>query len=115
MFTDEKTPNLLFNGIPFKKIPVVSVAVKKNNTKFHVADSDSTSLYFQDSLLFFTILKLKINAYLGKTLICRTNGAEGFKKCRKGTNVAAQTTAMTVGHVCIYYITLVINFFTFLL
>ena len=32
-------------------------------------------------------------------IVYRTNGAEGFKKCRKGTNVAAQTTAMSIGAV----------------
>lgn len=45
MFTDDKTPDLLFNGVPFNKIPICHVCVTKNNCKFRINDADST--YFR--------------------------------------------------------------------
>lgn len=41
MFIDERTPELLFNGVPFNQIPVCSIKVTKNNTMVHLADHES--------------------------------------------------------------------------
>lgn len=32
MFPDERTPDLLFNGVRFAELPVLSIRVTKNNT-----------------------------------------------------------------------------------
>jgi len=68
-FTDLDTLDRLFNGVPFKDIPIVHIKVSKNNTLITCAPEGSMN----------TILK-------------NSCGTEGFKNCRKGTNVAAQTT-----------------------
>lgn len=56
MFPDDRTPNLLFNGVPFNKVPICHVQVKKNNAKFRINDADSTFLNilsFEDTVEFF--------------------------------------------------------------
>lgn len=65
--------NRLFGGIPFKNLPIINIRVTKNNTIFN-----------------FTNAK-------GEPAIIRSCGIEGFKNARKGTNIAAQTTAITFG------------------
>ncbi|KAF4525533.1 hypothetical protein B566_EDAN015841 [Ephemera danica] len=73
LFPDENTPNRLFNGIPFSQLPVCNIRVTHNNTIVSLADSK------------------------GKIKILRSCGIEGFKNTRKGTNIAAQATAISVG------------------
>ncbi|RWS17207.1 hypothetical protein B4U79_13057, partial [Dinothrombium tinctorium] len=71
-FPTPETPDRIFSGVPFKTLPVLHICVTRNNTKYHLNDSD------------------------GNKLMRRSCGLEGFKNCRKGTNVAAKTTAMTI-------------------
>ncbi|KAJ8925408.1 hypothetical protein NQ315_009240 [Exocentrus adspersus] len=72
-FPDIDTPNRLFNGIAFKDLPVFNIRVSPNNTIINVTDAK------------------------GVPKILRSCGIEGFKNTRKGTNIAAQATAITIG------------------
>lgn len=71
MFPDRNTPDRLFNDVPFKELPICHIRVSKNNTI--VAFSD----------------------FEGKVMLINSCGIEGYKNCRKGTNIAGQATAMT--------------------
>ena len=68
------TPNRLFDDMPFKDIPILHIKTTKNNTIFSLCKPHD-----------------------GKYILCRTCGMDGFKNCRKGTNVAAQVTALNFG------------------
>ena len=70
-FPTPDTPNRLFDEIPYKDLPIIHIKTTKNNTIFSLCRSD------------------------GNFILCRTCGMEGFKNCRKGTNVAAQATALS--------------------
>ncbi|XP_055902734.1 30S ribosomal protein S11 [Eupeodes corollae] len=72
-FPDASTASQLFNGIPFNELPVCNVRVSKNNTIISFTD------------------------YKGVIRLIRSCGIEGFKNTRKGTNIAAQATAITIG------------------
>jgi small subunit ribosomal protein S11 len=71
-FADGDTANELFNGVPFKQLPIIHIKVSKNNTLMTTTD------------------------HAGKIILNKSCGTEGFKNCRKGTNVAAQTTGIAV-------------------
>ncbi|KAH8310428.1 hypothetical protein KR044_001328 [Drosophila immigrans] len=71
-FPDASTATQLFNGIPFNELPVVNIRVSPNNTIISVTD------------------------YKGVPRLIRSCGIEGFKNTRKGTNIAAQATAVTI-------------------
>ncbi|XP_015609739.1 uncharacterized protein LOC107274764 [Cephus cinctus] len=73
MFPTPETPNKLFNGIPFKDIPICNVKVSPNNTIICLTDSQ------------------------GNVKMLHSCGREGFKNTRKGTNIAAQATAISLG------------------
>jgi len=70
-FPTPDTPNRLFDEMPFKDLPIIHIKTTKNNTIFSLCKSD------------------------GPFILCRSCGMDGFKNCRKGTNVAAQVTALT--------------------
>lgn len=72
MFPDAETPNRLFAGVPFKDLPTANVRVSKNNTIITICDG------------------------AGVPKIIRSCGVEGFKNTRKGTNIAAQATAISI-------------------
>ncbi|KAL9900620.1 mitochondrial ribosomal protein S11 [Glossina fuscipes fuscipes] len=72
-FPDANTPTQLFNGTPFNELPICNIRVSPNNT-----------------IILFT-------DYKGVPRIIRSCGIEGFKNTRKGTNIAAQATAITIG------------------
>ncbi|XP_063995207.1 small ribosomal subunit protein uS11 [Diachasmimorpha longicaudata] len=72
IFPDETLPDRLFNGIPFKEIPIVNVKCSKNNTLISLTD------------------------HKGLVHVYHTCGAEGFSGARRATNVAAQATAISV-------------------
>uniref|UniRef100_A0A1L8ED79 Putative 28s ribosomal protein s11 mitochondrial n=2 Tax=Haematobia irritans TaxID=7368 RepID=A0A1L8ED79_HAEIR len=72
-FPDAGTSTQLFNGIPFSDIPIANIRVSPNNT-----------------IIVFTDSK-------GVPRLTHSCGVEGFKNTRKGTNIAAQATAITVG------------------
>ncbi|XP_063226224.1 small ribosomal subunit protein uS11m isoform X2 [Bacillus rossius redtenbacheri] len=73
MFPDERTPNLLFGGIPFKDLPICNIRASPNNTIFTITN------------------------HKGEVQMTRSCGVEGFKNTRKGTNIAAQATAVSLG------------------
>src|SRR6218665_3663173 len=68
-FPNANTPNRLFNNVPFKEIPVINIRATRKNTLLSLAN------------------------YEGRPIYSRSCGVDGFKNCRKGTNVAAQVTA----------------------
>ncbi|KAF5283959.1 hypothetical protein FQR65_LT13651 [Abscondita terminalis] len=72
VFPDLNTPNKLFNGIPFKELPIFNVRVSKNNTILTLSD------------------------HKGVIKLTRSCGIEGFKNTKKGTNIAAQATAISI-------------------
>ncbi|XP_030243592.1 uncharacterized protein LOC115563962 [Drosophila navojoa] len=72
-FPDATTATMLFNGIPFNELPICNIRVSPNNTIISVTD------------------------YKGVPRLIRSCGIEGFKNTRKGTNIAAQATAVTIG------------------
>lgn len=76
MFPDHTTPDRLFNGVRFADIPICKIKTTPNNTIIHT-----------------------IKAHGNKTLAYRSCGMEGFKNTRKGTNIAAQATAITHSNV----------------
>nr|CAD7205731.1 unnamed protein product [Timema douglasi] len=75
MFPDERTPTTLFDGIPFQDMPICNIRVSPNNTIFTLSDAKGT-------------IKM-----------LRSCGIEGFKNARKGTNIAAQATAISISTV----------------
>ncbi|XP_060863014.1 small ribosomal subunit protein uS11m [Metopolophium dirhodum] len=70
MFPDINTPNMLFGGVKFSDVPICHIKSSRNNTILHVT---------------------KVN---GERIMIRSCGMEGFKNTRKGTNIAAQATAI---------------------
>ncbi|XP_043686484.1 30S ribosomal protein S11, chloroplastic [Vespula pensylvanica] len=70
LFPEEDTPNWIFKGIPYKELPIINIRATRNNTILSLTD------------------------YKGKILAIHSAGIEGFKNTRKGTNVAAQQTAL---------------------
>ncbi|XP_017054233.1 30S ribosomal protein S11 [Drosophila ficusphila] len=71
-FPDASTATQLFNGIPFNELPICNIRVSPNNTIISVTD------------------------HKGVLRLIRSCGIEGFKNTRKGTNIAAQATAVTI-------------------
>ncbi|XP_055524658.1 28S ribosomal protein S11, mitochondrial [Wyeomyia smithii] len=71
-FPDANTPTALFNGIPFNEIPICNIRVSPNNTIITICDAKGTPQ------------------------LIRSCGIEGFKNTRKGTNIAAQATAISI-------------------
>jgi len=75
MFPDAETPDKLYDGVRFADIPVCHIKTSKNNTLVHITDS------------------------LGEHICYRSCGMEGFKNTRKGTNIAAQATAISLASI----------------
>ncbi|KAK9696788.1 Ribosomal protein S11 [Popillia japonica] len=73
VFPDADTPNRLFKGVAFKELPVFNIRVTPNNTILCLTDAK------------------------GSPQLIRSCGIEGFKNTKKGTNIAAQATAISVG------------------
>uniref|UniRef100_A0A0K8URT8 28S ribosomal protein S11, mitochondrial n=1 Tax=Bactrocera latifrons TaxID=174628 RepID=A0A0K8URT8_BACLA len=71
-FPGVKTYHQLYNGIPFAELPICNIRVSPNNTVISVTDNN------------------------GIPRVIRSCGIEGFKNTRKGTNIAAQATAITI-------------------
>jgi small subunit ribosomal protein S11 len=78
MFPTEGTPDALFDGIRFNDLPIVHIKSTPNNTIINVTSATHDLITY------------------------RSCGMEGFKNTRKGTNIAAQATAITVGGVSKY-------------
>lgn len=73
MFPDKNTPSLLFDGVPFSQLPICCIRTTPNNTIISVTDYD------------------------GKVMRTNSCGLEGYKNAKKGTNIAAQQTAISIG------------------
>uniref|UniRef100_A0A2M3ZBM1 Putative mitochondrial/ ribosomal protein s11 n=1 Tax=Anopheles braziliensis TaxID=58242 RepID=A0A2M3ZBM1_9DIPT len=72
IFPDATTPTALFNGVPFNEIPICHIRVSPNNTIISITDAKGVPQFI------------------------RSCGIEGFKNTRKGTNIAAQATAISI-------------------
>ncbi|KAJ0182798.1 hypothetical protein K1T71_002167 [Dendrolimus kikuchii] len=72
IFPTLNSDDQLFDGVPFKKVPICNIRVSHNNTVFTLTDAN------------------------GKVKLIRSCGIEGFKNTKKGTNIAAQTTAVSI-------------------
>ncbi|GFU37047.1 28S ribosomal protein S11, mitochondrial [Nephila pilipes] len=70
-FPDENTDNMIFKGVRFADLPIVHIRVSKNNTIYMLTDAK------------------------GLPNEIRSCGVEGFKNTKKGTNIAAQATAIS--------------------
>jgi small subunit ribosomal protein S11 len=77
LFPDADTPNRLFNGVPYKQLHIVNIKSTPNNTIMTITNAN------------------------GKVLLLHSAGVEGFKNAKKGTNIAAQQAAITLGNVSI--------------
>lgn len=73
-FPDIGLPDRPFGDLAFKDLPICNIRVSKNNTIVSVTDK-------------------------GKVLAINSCGKEGYKNCRKGTNIAGQATAITLSKV----------------
>ncbi|XP_045779353.1 28S ribosomal protein S11, mitochondrial [Maniola jurtina] len=72
LFPTLESDNLLFDGVPYKELAICNVRVSHNNTVFTLTD------------------------HAGTVKLIRSCGMEGFKNTKKGTNIAAQTTAISI-------------------
>ncbi|XP_047542175.1 28S ribosomal protein S11, mitochondrial [Vanessa atalanta] len=72
LFPTAESDNLLFDGTPYKDLSVCNIRVSHNNTIFTMTDA------------------------AGVVKLIRSCGMEGFKNTKKGTNIAAQTTAINL-------------------
>lgn len=73
-FPTLETMNTLYDGIPFKDLPIVNMRSTKNNTIVSCGMPPNYS-----------------------TVSITSGGIEGFKTCRKGTSVAAQAVGISIG------------------
>ncbi|CAL8083297.1 unnamed protein product [Orchesella dallaii] len=72
VYPDADTPNLLFDGVRFADLPICHIKASKNNTIMLITNAVGTQIAY------------------------RSCGMDGFKNTRKGTNIAAQTTAVAI-------------------
>lgn len=72
IFPSLNSDDVLYDGVPYKKLPIINVRVSRNNTVISMTDCD------------------------GNVKIIRSCGMDGFKNTKKGTNIAAQTTAINL-------------------
>ncbi|KAJ8735246.1 hypothetical protein PYW07_006866 [Mythimna separata] len=72
LFPTLESDNLLFDGTLYKDLPICNIRVTHNNTIFTMTDAGGT------------------------VKAIRSCGMEGFKNTKKGTNIAAQTTAIAL-------------------
>ncbi|XP_013191998.1 small ribosomal subunit protein uS11m [Amyelois transitella] len=71
LFPTLESDNILFDGVPYKDLPICNIRVSHNNTIFTLTDA------------------------AGNVKVIKSCGIEGFKNTKKGTNIAAQTTAIS--------------------
>lgn len=94
-FPDASTATQLFNGIPFNELPICNIRVSSNNTIISVTDYKGRDLKI---LIMHQFIKSLI-FLVGVLRLIRSCGIEGFKNTRKGTNIAAQATAVSISAV----------------
>ncbi|CDW57867.1 ribosomal protein S11 containing protein [Trichuris trichiura] len=73
IFPTMETMKQVFNGIPFEEMHICHVKCSKNNVKITVTDNH------------------------GAVILYTSCGVEGFKNCRKKTEVAGQATGIAAG------------------
>ncbi|XP_045499176.1 28S ribosomal protein S11, mitochondrial [Colias croceus] len=73
LFPTLESDNELHDGVLYKDLPICNIRVSHNNTIFTITNADGT------------------------VKLIRSCGMEGFKNTKKGTNIAAQTTAIAIG------------------
>lgn len=78
LFPTLDSDNLMFNGMLYKDLPICNIRVSHNNTIFTLTDA------------------------AGTVKVIRSCGMEGFKNTKKGTNIAAQTTAISIATVRVH-------------
>ncbi|XP_017892367.1 uncharacterized protein LOC108632355 [Ceratina calcarata] len=71
LFPDATTPFQLFDNVPYSELHILNIKSTRNNTIFTLTDAK------------------------GLVSMLHTAGIEGFKKSKKGTNIAGQQTAIT--------------------
>lgn len=74
-FPDIGLPDRQYGDVAFKDLPVCHIRVSKNNTIVSVTNNK------------------------GEVVAINSCGKEGYKNCRKGTNIAGQATAITLSKV----------------
>ncbi|RVE47808.1 hypothetical protein evm_007563 [Chilo suppressalis] len=72
LFPTLESDDTLFDGIPYKSLPICNIRVTHNNTIITLTDA------------------------AGTVKLIKSCGIEGFKNTKKGTNIAAQTTAISL-------------------
>ncbi|XP_023949703.1 28S ribosomal protein S11, mitochondrial [Bicyclus anynana] len=72
LFPTLESDNILYDGVPYKDLSICNIRVSHNNTVFTLTD------------------------HAGTVKLIRSCGMEGFKNTKKGTNIAAQTTAISI-------------------
>ena len=70
---DAFTPDMLFDNVPFKQLHIINIKSTPNNTIMSTTDA------------------------MGNVILIHSAGIEGFKNAKKGTNIAAQQAAITLG------------------
>jgi small subunit ribosomal protein S11 len=95
LFPDEDTPNRIFDGIPFCQLPICDIKVSSNNTILSLSDYKGMFLARISNISKQTHHLL----VTGLPQMLRSCGMEGFKNTRKGTNIAAQATAISLSMV----------------
>ncbi|XP_017762582.1 PREDICTED: 28S ribosomal protein S11, mitochondrial isoform X2 [Eufriesea mexicana] len=73
LFPDASTQHKYFNGIQYSHLPIINIKTTQNNTIMTVTD------------------------HTGKVMKIHSAGIEGFKNSKKGTNIAAQQAAYSLG------------------
>ncbi|XP_043257713.1 28S ribosomal protein S11, mitochondrial [Colletes gigas] len=73
LYPDALTPFMIFDGVPYKDLHILNIKATRNNTIMSVTDSKGLGMFLH------------------------TCGMEGFKNAKKGTNIAAQQAAITLG------------------
>ncbi|XP_076253939.1 small ribosomal subunit protein uS11-like [Rhynchophorus ferrugineus] len=73
MYPKSSIEEYKINGMLYKTIPIINIKISKNNTILNFSDMN------------------------GVPKIIHSSGIEGFKNSKKGTNIAAQCAAITLG------------------
>ncbi|CAG9796887.1 unnamed protein product [Diatraea saccharalis] len=72
LFPTIESDDMLFDGTPYKNLPICNIRISHNNTILTLTDA------------------------AGSVKLIKSCGIEGFKNAKKGTNIAAQTTAISL-------------------
>ncbi|XP_076622471.1 mitochondrial ribosomal protein S11 [Colletes latitarsis] len=73
LYPDAFTPFMIFDGVQYQDLHILNIKATRNNTIMSVTDSKGLGMFLH------------------------TSGIEGFKNAKRGTNIAAQQAAITLG------------------